>query len=170
MSAASAYPSKVSDAGPDRNDLCAVLGTVPERTSDIATELDGPGLAYRHGPSFPTVGEVVSHLCESGSAVDAVLRPVAIEGAREIRLRTALETEKDPELLPSLETQLEDFARVRRRTVDVLHSMPTEFWDREVFDPAMGRLTVREAVSSVVRHELGHLSQLQTLVALLPVA
>ena len=68
------------------------------------------------------------------------------------------------------ESQLEDFARVRRRTVDVLHAMPTEFWDREVFDPATGRLTMREAVGSVVRHELGHLSQLQSLVALLPVA
>jgi hypothetical protein len=160
----------VSDAGPDRNDLCAVLATVPERASDIATELDAPGLAYRHGPSFPTVGEIVSHLCESGSAIDAVLRPVAIEGAREVRLRAALETEREAELLPPLETQLEDFARVRRRTVDVLHAMPTEFWDRDVFDPATGRLTVREAVGSVVRHELGHLSQLQSLVALLPVA
>lgn len=158
------------DAGPDRNDLCAVLATVPERASDIATELDGSGLAYRHGPSFPTVGEIVSHLCESGSAIDTVLRPVAIEGAREVRLRAALETERDAELLPALETQLEDFARVRRRTVDVLHAMPTEFWDREVFDPATGRLTMREAVGSVVRHELGHLSQLQSLVALLPVA
>ncbi len=160
----------MSEAPADRNDLCAVLATVPERTSDIATELDGPGLAYRHGPSFPTVGEVVSHLCQSGSAIDAVLRPVAIEGTRELRLREALEADRDPDLLPSLETQLDDFARVRRRTVDVLHAMPTEFWDREVFDPAIGRLTVREAVSSVVRHELGHLSQLQSLVTLLPVA
>lgn len=160
----------MTDAAPDRNDLCAVLATVPERASDIATELDSSGLSYRHGPGFPTVGEIVSHLCESGSAVDAVLRPVAVEGAREIRLRGALEAEKDAELLPALSTQLDDFARVRRRTVDVLHAMPTEFWDRQVFDPASGHLTVREAVSSVVRHELGHLSQLQTLVALLPVA
>jgi uncharacterized damage-inducible protein DinB len=160
----------VSDEVPDRNDLCAVLATVPERVSDIATELDESGLAYRHGPGFPTVGEIVSHLCESGSAIDAVLRPVAIEGARELRLQSALETERDAELLPSLETQIDDFARVRRRTVDVLHAMPTEFWDREVFDPATGLLTVREAASLVVQHELGHLSQLQSLVALLPVA
>lgn len=160
----------MTEAGADRNDLCAVLATVPERASDIATELDGPGLAYRHGPGFPTVGEVVSHLCESGTAIDAVLRPVAIEGARELRLREALESERDRDLLPPLETQLDDFARVRRRTVDVLHAMPTEFWDRDVFDPSMGRLTVREAVTSVVRHELGHLSQLQSLVTLLPVA
>ena len=160
----------MDEAGADRNDLCAVLATVPERASDIATELDTPSLAYRHGPGFPSVGEVVSHLCESGSAIDAVLRPVAIEGVREVRLREALEQERDPDLRPALQTQLDDFARVRRRTVDVLHAMPTEFWDREVFDPAVGRLTVRAAVASVVRHELGHLSQLQSLVTLLPVA
>ncbi|MGH2927150.1 MAG: DinB family protein [Solirubrobacteraceae bacterium] len=160
----------MSDAGPDRNDLCAVLATVPERAADIRSELDGSGLAYRHGPSFPTVGEILSHLCQSGSAIEAVLRPVALESADELRLRAALETDREADLLPPLETQLDDFSRTRRRTVDVLHAMPTSFWDREVLDPAIGRLTVREAVGSVARHELGHLSQLQSLVALLPVA
>jgi hypothetical protein len=153
-----------------RDDLLAVLATVPERAADLASELDGPRLQYRHGPGFPTVAEMIGHVCEVGIALDALLRRLALDRVREVRLREAMEPVHEPDLLPPMEQQLGDFARARRRTIDLLHGMPASFWDEELLDPAQGRVSVQEVVEQIIRHELGHLTQLQSLVALLPVS
>jgi hypothetical protein len=113
---------------------------------------------------------MIGHLCQVGTAIDGLLRRIAIDGAREVRLREAMAPLQDPDLLPPLEEELGDLARARRRTVDLLHGMAPDFWEEELLDPAQGRLTVRELVEQVARHELGHLSQLQSLVTLLPVS
>ena len=60
------------------------------------------------------------------------------------------------------------FGRVRRRSLDLLRGLPASDWERELVDPAQGRLTVLELCEQVMRHELGHLSQVRNLLTLLP--
>ena len=149
-------------------DLIAVLGAVPERVSDLVLGLDDPRLDYRHAPAFQTVRELVGHVCEAGVAADGLLRQVLVDDRDEVWVRKTFDPADDPDLSPPLSDQLEGFGRVRRRSLDLLRGLPAEAWDREVQDPAQGRLTVQEVCEQIMRHELGHLSQVRNLITLLP--
>jgi hypothetical protein len=149
-------------------DLIAVLGAVPERASELVLGLDDPRLDYRHAPAFQTLRELVGHLCEAGVAADGLLRQVIVDGRDEVPVRSTFDPAADPDLSPPLAEQLEGFGRVRRRSLDLLRGLTGGAWEREVTDPAQGRLTVQEVCEQVVRHELGHLSQVRNLLTLLP--
>jgi hypothetical protein len=153
----------------DRNnqDLVVLLAAVPERVSDLVSMLDGPRFDYRHGPAFPTIGEVVSHLCRGGESVGALLRGVCVEGATEVRLRAAL----DPvalEPVPPHARALEEFRTGRQATVDVLTALSPDVWDTKLADPDQGELSLAEVCDAIALHEVGHLSQMRNLLALLP--
>ncbi len=74
----------------------------------------------------------------------------------------------DEELDRPLQETLEDFARVRRRTVDLLHGWGKSEWDRTITDPRGGEMTLLEVCRLVARHEMGHIGQIRNLSALLP--
>lgn len=146
-----------------------MMGACPERVRDQVSNLDQGRLAYRHGPAFPTVGELVNHVSETGSAVDAALRQVCLDGAAEVDVRAALEPNSElaePEA-PALE-RLADLGRIRRRTIDLLRGLPESEWERVLSDPTMGELTVLNFCRLVAAHEMSHLSQVRNLTALLP--
>ena len=63
---------------------------------------------------------------------------------------------------------LEDFARVRRRTVDLLHGWGKTEWERTISDPRGGTFTLLEVCQLVTRHEVAHIAQIRNLTALLP--
>ncbi len=67
-----------------------------------------------------------------------------------------------------LQEALEDFARVRRRTVDLLHGWGKPEWDRTISDPRGADLTLLEVCQLVARHEMAHIAQIRNLSALLP--
>ena len=146
-----------------------MMGACPERVRDYVGGLDSNRLGYRHAPAFPTLRELVLHLSETGSAADAVLRQACLDGAREVDARSALEPPADGAdgVAPALE-KLEDLGRLRRRTMDLLRGLTAEDWDREVVDPNLGELTVLDFCRLVAAHEMGHLSQVRNLTALLP--
>jgi hypothetical protein len=83
-------------------------------------------------------------------------------------VRTSLDPTLESTLATSLADQLQQFARVRRRTVDLLRGLSESDWQQEVFDPLQGELTLLQVCSQVTQHEVGHLSQLRNLIALLP--
>ena len=120
------------------------------------------------GDQLPTVKEVVGHLCEAGSAVDALLRHAYLDRQRELPVRASIDPGPEMDLSPPLPDLLQNFARVRRRTVDLLRGLSEADWRQAVFDPEQGRLTLLDVCGQVTRHELGHLSQLRNLTALLP--
>ena len=68
----------------------------------------------------------------------------------------------------SLRDALEDFARVRRRTVDLLHGWGNAEWERLITDPKEGEMTLLDVCRLVARHEMSHIAQLRNLIALLP--
>jgi DinB family protein len=151
-----------------RDDLVVVISAVPERVADLVSGLDEPRLTYRHAPAFPTLKELIAHLAEVGSAVDAVLRQAYLDGQKEVRIKLAVDPTAEPGLaLPAAEA-LESYSRVRRRTVDLLRGLSALDWKREVYDPAMGPLTLTDICELLARHELGHLSQIRNLITLLP--
>ncbi len=154
----------------DRDEVLMLLGVVPERVGDLVSGLDEPRLGYRHGPAFPTLKEVIGHLGDAGSAVDALLRRAYLDGQREIPVRASIDPAHAPDLAPPLIEQLEGFGRVRRRTVDLLKGLIATDWQRVVVDPQQGELTLLDVCSQVAQHELAHLSQLRNLIALLPEA
>jgi hypothetical protein len=158
----------VEETGLRADDVVVLLAAVPERVNDLVAGLDEPRLAYRHAPAFPTVKEVVGHLCEAGSAVDALLRHAYLDRQRELRVRASIDPGPEMDLSPPLPDLLQNFARVRRRTVDLLRGLSEADWRQPVFDPEQGRLTLLDVCGQVTRHELGHLSQLRNLTALLP--
>ncbi len=150
------------------SDVVLLLSSVPERTSDLVYWLDEARLRYRHGPAFPTLGSLIAHLLEGAPKVDALLRHAHLEGQKTADVRGAIDLGHDQELTIPLQEALEDFARVRRRTVDLLHGWGKAEWDRAVTDPRGGQLTLLDVCRLVARHEMGHIAQIRNLSALLP--
>ncbi|HEV2952494.1 MAG TPA: DinB family protein [Candidatus Dormibacteraeota bacterium] len=151
-----------------RDDLLTVLASVPEGFADLIGGLSAEQLIYRHGPAFPTPAELVAHLGASGIVLDSVLRQIGLEGNREVDARAVLE----PELglagdKPGTEL-LADFGRVRRRTIDFLRGLPATAWTDPIHDACRGEITVGDLCELASTHEIGHLSQLRNLIAILP--
>lgn len=153
----------------EREDVLTMLGACPERVRDYVMGLDESRLAYRHGPAFPTLRELVHHVSETGSAADVALRHACLDGASEIDALAALEPplEVSEATAPAFE-KLADLGRVRRRTMDLLRGLTAADWERVVVDPSIGELTVLDFCRLVAQHEMGHLSQVRNLTSLLP--
>jgi len=100
--------------------------------------------------------------------VDSLLRRAYLDGQRELRVRAAIEPAADPDFSAPLADLLERFARVRRRTVDLLRGLDEEDWKQPLVDPQQGELSLLDLCTQVAEHELGHLSQLRNLIAVLP--
>jgi DinB superfamily len=149
-------------------DVVLLLSSVPERTSDLVYWLDEARLRYRHGPAFPTLGSLIAHLVDSAQKVDALLRHAHLDGRSTADVRAAIDPPHDQELGLPLQEALEDLARVRRRTVDLLHGWGKAEWDRTVNDPRGGDQTLLDVCRLVARHEMAHIAQLRNLSALLP--
>ena len=157
-------------------DVVLLLGSVPERTSDLVYWLDEARLRYRHGPAFPTLGSLIAHLVQAAPRVDALLRHAHLDGQTSADVRATIERgphaegvgRADEDLTVPLHEALEDFARVRRRTVDLLHGWGKTEWNRIVRDPRGGEMTLLDVCRVVVKHEMAHLAQIRNLSALLP--
>lgn len=150
------------------NDVVLLLASVPERTSDLVYWLDEARLRYRHGPAFPTLGNLIAHLVEAAPKVDSLLRHAHLDGQRTADVRAAIDPGHDQDLKAPLHEALEDFARVRRRTVDLVHGWGKTEWERAINDPRGGEMTMLEVCQLVVRHEMSHVAQIRNLSALLP--
>ncbi len=149
-------------------DVVLLLGSVPERTSDLVYWLVEARLHYRHGPAFPTLGGLIAHLVESAARVDALLRHVHLDGQATADVRGAIDPGHDQEMTLPLREALDDLSRVRRRTVDLLHGWGKSEWDRIVSDPHGADMSLLEVCRLVARHEMGHIAQIRNLSALLP--
>lgn len=155
-------------AEPRPEDYVVLLAQVPERVADIVSGLDEPRLRYRHAPAFPTIHEMVVHLAHTGTLVDALFRHVCIDSAHEVDLRGALDPLTGPPEDESDVELLDRFARDRRRTADLLRGLDDAGWASTVDDRSSGPLTMLEVCEQVGRHEAGHLTQLRSLLALVP--
>src|SRR5438309_4936976 len=149
-------------------DAVLLMSSVPERIGDLVYGLDEARLRYRHGPAFPTLGGLIGHLLESGSKVDGLLRHAHLDGLAAADVRATIDPSHDHELDRPLQEALEDFARVRRRTVDLLHGWGKAEWDRTISDPRTGEMTLLDACRLVAKHEMAHVAQIRNLSALLP--
>src|SRR5207245_9037750 len=141
------------------SDVVLLLSSVPERTSDLVYWLDEARLLYRHGPAVPTLGALIAHLVESAPRVDALLRHAHLDGQTTADVRTAIDPGHDQELTRPLQEALEDFARVRRRTVDLLHGWGKAEWDRTISDPRTGEMTLLDACRLGAVQEEAHVAQ-----------
>ena len=149
-------------------DTVLLMSSVPERISDLVYGLDEARLRYRHGPAFPTLGGLIAHLLDSGTKVDTLLRRVHLEGAGSADVEGAIDPIRQQELDRPLSEAVEDFTRVRRRTVDLLHGWGKSEWARTVSDPRAGEVTLLDVCRRVTRHEMAHIVQIRNLTALLP--
>lgn len=154
-------------------DVVLLLGSMPERVGDLVLWLDEARLRYRHGPAFPTLGNLIAHLVDSGSRVDGLLRHYHLDGHTSADVRAAIDPGHDEGgasagLNGSLQEELEDLARVRRRTVDLVHGWGQREWARVVTDPRGGDMTLLDVCRLVARHEMAHIAQIRNLTALLP--
>jgi len=149
-------------------DAVLLMSSAPERISDLVYGLDEARLRYRHGPAFPTLGSLIGHMLESGARVDALLRRAHLEGLSTADVRGAIDPGLDQELDRPLQEAIEDFARVRRRTVDLLHGWGKGEWSRVISDARGGDVTLLEICQQVTKHEMGHIAQIRNLTVLLP--
>jgi hypothetical protein len=156
------------------SDAVLLMSSVPERISDLVFGLDETLLRYRHGPAFPTLGGLIFHLLDSGSRVDALLRGAHLDGLAVADVRATIDPptpsgDPVPESREAgLQEAIEDFARIRRRTVDLLHGWGKNEWDRVISDPRGGSLTLLDVCRMVTRHEMAHIAQIRNLTVLLP--
>ncbi len=149
-------------------DAVLLLASAPERISDLVYGLDEARLRYRHGPAFPTLGGLLGHLLDSGTRVDGLLRRAHLEGLTSADIRAIIDPAHDQDLDRPLQEAIEDFARVRRRTVDLLHGWGDNEWSRVISDPRGMSLSLLEICRQVVRHEIAHVAQIRNLTSLLP--
>jgi hypothetical protein len=149
-------------------DAVLLMSSAPERISDLVYGLDEARLRYRHGPAFPTLGGLISHLLESGTRIDSLLRRAHLDGMGTADVRASIDPGHDQDLDRPLQEAIEDFARVRRRTVDLLHGWGKNEWARVVSDPRGGDMTLLDICRLVTRHEMGHIAQIRNLTSLLP--
>ena len=149
-------------------DAVLLMSSAPERISDLVYGLDEARLRYRHGPAFPTLGGLIGHLLESGGRVDSLLRRAHLEGLAAAEVRAAIDPVLDQDLDRPLQEAIEDFARVRRRTVDLLHGWGKDEWSRVISDPRGGDVTLLEICRQVTKHEMSHIAQIRNLTVLLP--
>jgi DinB superfamily len=149
-------------------DVVLLMSSVPERIGDMVYGLDESRLRYRHGPAFPTLGGLIGHLLDSGSKVDALLRHAHLDGLATADIRATIDPGLDLGLERPLQEALEDFSRVRRRTVDLLHGWGKSEWDRKLTDPRGGEVSLLELCRMVARHEMSHIAQIRNLTVLLP--
>src|SRR6202022_3659291 len=134
-------------------DAVLLMSSVPERIGDLA---------------FPTLGGLIGHMVDSGTKVDGLLRHAHLDGLTTADVRATIDPGQDVELDRPLQEALEDFARVRRRTVDLLHGWGKNEWDRKLSDPRGAVITLLEVCQMVARHEIGHIAQIRNLTVLLP--
>lgn len=149
-------------------DAVLLMSSVPERIADLVYGLDEARLRYRHGPAFPTLGGLIGHLVDSGSRVDGLLRHAHLDGVASADVRGTIDPTHDHDLDRPLQEALEDFARIRRRTVDLLHGWGKNEWERTLSDPRGGSFTLLEVCRMVTRHEMAHIAQIRNLTVLLP--
>src|SRR3981081_3878270 len=149
-------------------DAVLLMSSVPERLGDLVFGLDEARLRSRHGPAFPTLGGLIGHLLESGSKVDALLRHAHLDGLTTADGRATIDPGHDLDLERPLQEALEDFSRVRRRTVDLLHGWGKNEWDRKLREPRGAEITRPEVCRMVARHEIGHIAQIRNLTVLWP--
>lgn len=152
-------------------DAVLLMSSVPERISDLVFGLDETRLRYRHGPAFPTLGGLIFHLLDSGSKVDALLRHAHLDGLATADVRATIDPSPEPVADPpegTLHETIEDFARVRRRTVDLLHGWGKTEWERTIADPRGGSFTLLDICRMVTKHEMAHVAQIRNLTVLLP--
>ena len=149
-------------------DAVLLMSSAPERISDLVYGLDETKLRYRHGPAFPTLGGLIGHMLESGSRVDALLRRAHLEGLAAADVRATIDPGHDQNLDRPLQEAIEDFARVRRRTVDLLHGWGKSEWSRLISDPSGGDMTLLDICRFVTRHEMAHIAQIRNFTVLLP--
>jgi DinB family protein len=148
----------VPDETLDRDAVLRLLSGAPERVRDYVAGLDEQRLAYRHGPAFPTLKEVVLHVAGAGIAADEVIRHACVEGGAVPDSLGGLELEEPAETGAAALERLDDLARVRRRTMDLLRGQEEAGWRPDLLD--FCRL--------VTAHEMGHLAQVRNLTSLLP--
>ena len=149
-------------------DAVLLMSSVPERINDLVFGLDETRLRYRHGPAFPTLGALIFHLLDSGTKVDGLLRHAHLDGLATADIRATIDPGHDVDLDRPLQEANTDFARVRRRTVDLLHGWGKSEWERSVSDPRGGSLTLLDICQMVTRHEMAHVAQIRNLTVLLP--
>ena len=155
----------------DREAVLVLLGSVPERLADLVAGLDENQLRYRHAPAFPTLLELITHLTEAGAAVDGLLRQVQLDGQDRLDVRGSIDPAAEAAVSPlPMEEQLEDYARIRRRSIDLLRGVGSEGWQRQLTDSRLGALSLLEVAQLITRHELGHLTQVRNLISVLPEA
>lgn len=151
------------------DDLLMLLQSVPERVGDLVAGIDEGRLRYRHGPAFPTTGEVTAHMAAAGLQLDHFANAICLETGSPPALATMLEAET-PGAPAAIGELLADWQRVRRRSIDLLRGLSEERWEAPLEDPARGRMSIEEALRLVLRHELGHVAQLRNLTSLVPEA
>ncbi|HEY8634858.1 MAG TPA: DinB family protein [Candidatus Dormibacteraeota bacterium] len=149
-------------------DAVLLMSSVPERINDLVFGLDEARLRYRHGPAFPTLGGLIFHLLDSGSRVDGLLRHAHLDGLATADVRATIDPGDDQDLDRPLQQAIEDFARIRRRTVDLLHGWGKSEWERTVTDPRGSSLTLLDVCRMVTKHEMAHVAQIRNLTVLLP--
>ena len=149
-------------------DAVLLMSSVPERINDLVFGLDETRLRYRHGPAFPTLGSLIFHLLDSGSRVDGLLRHAHLDGLATADIRATIDPGDDQDLDRPLQQAIEDFARIRRRTVDLLHGWGKSEWERTVTDPRGSSLTLLDVCRMVTKHEMAHVAQIRNLTVLLP--
>jgi len=111
---------------------------------------------------------LIFHLLDSGSRVDGLLRHAHLDGLATADIRATIDPGDDQDLDRPLQQAIEDFARIRRRTVDLLHGWGKSEWERTVTDPRGSSLTLLDVCRMVTKHEMAHVAQIRNLTVLLP--
>jgi hypothetical protein len=144
------------------DDAIAVLSRTPATLDAMLRGLPEPWVRGDEGPETFSAFDVVGHLIH-GERTDWMprLRRILEHGTSlpfEPFDRFAQRRDSEGK---SLEELLDTFARLRAANLEALREVPLEpaDYDREGLHPGLGRVTLRQLLSTWVAHDLGHIAQ-----------
>ncbi len=127
--------------------------------------LDEQTLRRRPGPDEWCMLELLGHLRDCERRYLERIEAMAFEQQPRIPAFDAESIQPDvPYALLDPDETLEEFASLRRRTLQLLRSLSEDDWERTGLHPYLGSITITQVVREMSEHDLSHLWQARRMV------
>lgn len=138
--------------------LLTELSRTPAELRALLSEVPSALVYGRPAPDRWSVGEIVAHLCAVEPPYRARLARIALEENPRVAVIESTTGSYDPETPVSI--LLDTFARLRADTLALLRPLPPAARIRPAVHLALGPITLRSQVESLLAHDREHLAQI----------
>ena len=140
----------------------AILKRTPKVLRSLLEDLDSDFINLNEGPDTWSPFDIIGHLIH-GEKTDWISRTELIQNSNTDKTFAPFDrfAQFEASKGKSIDDLLDEFERLREANLQKLLSLniTIEDLDKTGIHPALGRVTLRELLSTWVTHDLGHLAQ-----------